>query len=115
MTKILSIGAAAEAAGVSVQTLRHYDKLGLLVPSQVSAAGYRRSSEVDCARLELIRALRDVGFDLDTIARLLDAGLDPQGAIKLRLEALEAEQRALRRRELLLRASLKAERQDVLA
>ena len=115
MAKVLSIGAAAHIAGVSVQTLRHYDKLGLLVPSQLSAAGYRRYSESDCARLKMIRALREVGFDLDTIARLLNAELDPQGALQLRLEALEAEQRALRRRELLLRASLKAKRQEVLA
>jgi DNA-binding transcriptional MerR regulator len=115
MAKIVSIGAAADIAGVSVQTLRHYDKLGLLVPSQLSAAGYRRYSESDCARLKMIRALREVGFDLDTIARLLNAELDPQDALQLRLEALEAEQRALKRRQLLLRASLKEKRQGLLA
>lgn len=114
MAKLLAIGAAAHLAGVSVQTLRHYDKLGLLVPSQLSAAGYRRYSESDCARLKMIRALREVGFDLDTIARLLNAQLDPQGALQLRLEALETEQRVLRRRQLLLRAALKAKRQEVL-
>jgi DNA-binding transcriptional MerR regulator len=115
MAKVLSIGAAAEVAGVSVQTLRHYDKLGLLVPSQLTAAGYRRYSEDDCARLKMIRALREVGFDLETIRRLLDAELDPADALKLRLEALETEQRALRRRQWLLRAALNPERQGVLA
>jgi DNA-binding transcriptional MerR regulator len=115
MAKVLSIGAAAEVAGVSVQTLRHYDKLGLLVPSQLTAAGYRRYSEKDCARLEMIRALREVGFDLDTIRRLLDAELDPADAVELRLETLETEQRALQRRQLLLRAALNPDRQEVLA
>jgi DNA-binding transcriptional MerR regulator len=115
MAKVLSIGAAAHIAGVSVQTLRHYDKLGLLVPSQLSAAGYRRYSESDCARLKMIRALREVGFDLGTISRLLNAELDPQAALQFRLEALETEQRVLRRRQLLLRASLKATQQEVLA
>jgi DNA-binding transcriptional MerR regulator len=115
MAKILSIGAAAELAGVSVQTLRHYDKLGLLVPSRSSSAGYRRYSESDRARLETIRALREVGFDLATIARLLDAELDPEHTVKLRLDAIDTEQRALKRREWLLRAALKAERREILA
>jgi DNA-binding transcriptional MerR regulator len=111
---VLSIGKAARLAGVSVQTLRHYDKLGLLVPSQVSAAGYRRYSARDCERLRLIRALREVGFDLDTIGQVLDSGLEPDDAVKMRLEALEAEQRTLTRRQLLLRAAMKGTRKDVL-
>ena len=36
-----SIGQAAECTGVSVRTQRHYDKIGLLKPSEVSPAGYR--------------------------------------------------------------------------
>jgi DNA-binding transcriptional MerR regulator len=114
METVLSIGEAAKLAGVSVQTLRHYDKLGLLVPSQVSAAGHRRYSARDCERLRLIRALRGVGFDLDTIGRVLDSGLEPGDAVKMRLEALEAEQRTLRRRQLLLQAAMKGNRKDVL-
>jgi DNA-binding transcriptional MerR regulator len=115
MGKVLSIGEAARLAGVSVQTLRHYDKLGLLVPSHVSAAGYRRYSERDCDRLKLIRALREVGFALDTIGQLLASKIEPDGAIRMRFEALEAEQRALRRRQLLLRAALNGKRKNVLA
>jgi len=115
MGKVLSIGEAAKLAGVSVQTLRHYDKLGLLAPSHVSAAGYRRYSERDCERLRLIRALREVGFDLDTIGQLLASTIEPDDAIRMRFEALEAEQRALRRRQLLLRAAINGKRKNVLA
>src|SRR5262245_21549826 len=115
MGKVLSIGEAAKLAGVSVQTLRHYDKLGLLAPSHVSAAGYRRYSERDCERLRLIRALREVGFDLDTIGQLLASKIGPDDAIRMRFEALEAEQRALRRRQLLLRAAINGKRKNVLA
>jgi DNA-binding transcriptional MerR regulator len=114
MGTMLSIGEAAELGGVSVQTLRHYDKLGLLAPSHVSSAGHRRYSAEDCERLRLIRALREVGFDLDTIGRLLASGLEPGEAIELRVEALEAEQRTLRRRQLLLRAVTKGDRKDLL-
>ena len=88
MGKVLSIGEAAKLAGVSVQTLRHYDKLGLLAPSHVSAAGYRRYSGCDCERLQLIRALREVGFDLHTIGQLLASKIEPDDAIRMRFEAL---------------------------
>ena len=114
MEPVLSIGEAAKLAGVSAQTLRHYDKLGLLVPSHVSAAGHRRYSPRDSERLRLIRALREVGFDLDTIGKVLSSGLAADEAVKLRFEALEAEQRALKRRHLLLRAATKGDRKDVL-
>lgn len=115
MGKVLSIGEAARLAGVSVQTLRHYDKLGLLVPSHASAARHRRYSEQDCERLRLIRTLREVGFDLGTIGQLLDGGVEPGEALEMRFEALEAEQRTLRRRQLLLRAALRENRKNVLA
>jgi DNA-binding transcriptional MerR regulator len=106
MERILSIGEVARQAGVSVQTLRHYDKLGLLVPSKVTAAGYRQYTEGDCARLALIRALRDTGFDLRTIAQLLDSQQDPAAAMRLQIEALAAQQRALKRQQLILQAAV---------
>lgn len=115
MGKVLSIGEAAKLAGVSVQTLRHYDRLGLLPPSHVSAAGYRRYSERDCEQLQLIRALREVGFELVTIGQLLASKIELDDAIRMRVEALEADQRALRRRQLLLRAATSGKRKDVLA
>jgi DNA-binding transcriptional MerR regulator len=115
VTNLLSIGEAAKRAGVSVQTLRHYDKLGLLIPSQQSAAGYRRYSQRDCERLRLIRVLRELGFSLGTIAKLLDSKIEPSDAVELQLAAVEVEQRALKRRQLILKASMDGERQDVLA
>lgn len=114
MEAVLSIGQAARLAGVSVQTLRHYDKLRLLPPSHVSTAGHRRYSARDCERLRLIRALREVGFDLDTIRQVLDRELEPQQAVDMRFEALEAEQRTLNRRRLVLRAAMTGNRNDVL-
>lgn len=115
MTPLLSIGEAAKRAGVSVQTLRHYDKLGLLIPSQQSAAGYRLYSQRDCERLQLIRVLRELGFALDIIAKLIDSKIEPSDAVELRLAAIEVEQRALNRRQLILRVSMAGERQEVLA
>ena len=65
----LSIGALARQVGVSPQTLRHYHQLGILRPAAVTRAGYRLYSESDRVRLELVRSLRALDFDLDTIAQ----------------------------------------------
>jgi DNA-binding transcriptional MerR regulator len=111
---MLSIGEVAKRAGVSVQTVRHYGKLGLLVPLRVSATGYRRYSESDCERLHLIRVLREVGFDLETIAQLLDSKLKADEALRIQLGALESEQRMIQRRQLLLRAAMRGKRRSVL-
>ncbi|MDX2005356.1 MAG: MerR family transcriptional regulator [Meiothermus sp.] len=102
--ELFSIGEAASRAGVSVQTLRHYDKLGLVAPSQVTEAGYRLYSPADCARLELLRTLRGLGFDLGTIAGLLGGAVSVGEAVQLQLEALELQTRALKRQQTVLRA-----------
>jgi predicted transcriptional regulator len=49
-----SVGELARLAGVSVRTLHHYDHIGLLVPSERTAAGYRQYSAADVARLHRI-------------------------------------------------------------
>ena len=61
----------AELAGVTVRTLHHYDRLGLLAPSGRNAAGYRLYSDRDLVRLEQILALKFIGFPLQEIRRLL--------------------------------------------
>ena len=73
-----SVGEVARLAGVSVRTLHHYDEVGLLRPSDRSAAGYRVYSDDDLARLQHILGYRELGFGLDAIASILDdPELDP--------------------------------------
>ena len=61
----------AERAGVTVRTLHHYDRLGLLSPSGRTEAGYRLYGDRDLVRLEQILALKFIGFPLREIRRLL--------------------------------------------
>jgi DNA-binding transcriptional MerR regulator len=103
---MMAIGEVARRAGVSVQTLRHYDKLGLLLPTNVTKAGYRLYSAQDRLRLELIRSLREVGFDLGTIGELLKEAQEVRDAVALRLELIETQLRALRRQRVLLKVVL---------
>jgi len=61
---------------VSVQTLHHYDRIGLLKPSIRSANGYRVYSEKDLLKLQQIIALKFFGFQLSQIKRLLSTDVD---------------------------------------
>ncbi|MGW5052610.1 MerR family transcriptional regulator [Actinokineospora sp. NPDC004072] len=71
-----TVGAVAELAGVSVRTLHHYDEIGLLEPSDRSAAGYRLYSAEDLRRLQRILFYRELDFDLATIAAMLADATD---------------------------------------
>jgi DNA-binding transcriptional MerR regulator len=87
-----TIGEAAELAGVSVRTLRHYDALGLLVPSARSEAGYRLYDRDDLARLQEILVWRQLGFPLAEIKTMLEApGRDRVSAIRRQRELAERE------------------------
>lgn len=66
-----TIGALASAAGVTVRTLHHYDRLGLLVASERTSGGHRRYTENDVAHLYQILALRSLGFELAAIRPLV--------------------------------------------
>ena len=61
---------AAQLSGVSVKTLHHYDKIGLLVPAK-SENGYRIYSQADLERLQVILYYKYLGFSLEKIAVLL--------------------------------------------
>lgn len=63
----------AELAGVTVRTLHHYDHIGLLHPSERSAAGYRLYTDADLMRLQDILFYRELDVPLRDIAPLLDA------------------------------------------
>jgi len=88
------IGEVAAATGVTVRTLRHYDALGLLVPSERTDAGYRLYADADLQRIYRILALRGVGFSLDDIvAALAGDGDDPRPAIRRHLAQLDEQVR----------------------
>jgi DNA-binding transcriptional MerR regulator len=69
---MLRIGDFGRIARVSVQTLRHYDDLGLLKPVEVDAfTGYRYYAFDQLPRLHRILALKDLGLSLEEIAELM--------------------------------------------
>jgi DNA-binding transcriptional MerR regulator len=68
----MNVGEVAGLAGVTVRTLHHYDRIGLLSPSGRTAAGYRRYSPADLDRLHQVLLYRELGFPLEEVATLLD-------------------------------------------
>jgi DNA-binding transcriptional MerR regulator len=66
-----TVGTLAKLSGVSVRTLHHYDEIGLLVPGDRTAAGYRLYSPDDLVRLRQVLFYRELGFGLDEIAKIL--------------------------------------------
>ena len=85
-----SVGELAAAAGVTVRTLHHYDRLGLLAPVERSDAGYRHYDRDGVERLYRILALRGLGFALAEIGELLDADAGSlREATRTRLEQSE--------------------------
>lgn len=77
------IQALAEKAGVTVRTLHHYDRIGLLTPPCRSPAGYRLYDECAALRLQQILYYRELGLALDRISGIIDApGFDAIAALE---------------------------------
>lgn len=70
----LRTGEVAERAGVNVQTLRYYERRGLIAEPDRSPGGHRSYPPDTVARLGVIKAAQRLGFTLDEVADLLDAG-----------------------------------------
>lgn len=74
MTEMLRSGAVAERVGVNMQTLRYYERRGLLARPIRSSGGHRLYDESAVATLRIIKAAQRLGFTLDEVAELLDTG-----------------------------------------
>lgn len=73
---MLKIGDFSKLARVTVKTLHHYEQIGLLRPAWIDRfTGYRYYSLQQLPRLNRILALKDLGFSLDEVTRLLDRDL----------------------------------------
>lgn len=85
----------ARLSGVTVRTLHHYDRIGLLIPKR-NAAGYRLYRDSDLERLEQIVALKFIGVPLQVIGDLLDGSVrDFSLILRAQQIALEEKQRRL--------------------
>ncbi|PPF37011.1 MerR family transcriptional regulator [Pseudoclavibacter sp. AY1H1] len=92
----MQIGKLADRTGMSIRSLRHYDEIGLLVPSARTEGGFRLYTTEDEERLLLIRRMKPLGYSLEQMRELLDVvdelAAHPENAgNRARLEEIRSE------------------------
>ena len=85
----------AERKAITVKTLHHYDKIGLLKPDKLSKADHRLYSRANLGRLDAILYFREIGVPLKDIASLLQDTTDKTSTLKKQLFLLNERHRDL--------------------
>jgi len=78
MSEAMTIGVLASQVGLTAETLRYYERLGLIAPSQRTASNYRLYGEEAAQRLHFIRRAQVLGFSLQEIGQLLSLHSQPE-------------------------------------
>ncbi len=87
----MKIGKAAQAANVSVETVRFYERRGLIEkPQKPAYGGFRSYSKDTVNRIQFIRNSQTIGFTLQEIGELLNLSVDPAGDCSVTLGHAEA-------------------------
>ena len=74
MSETMTIGRLAKAAGVNVETIRYYQRRGLLLEPRKPPGGHRRYSTTVLRQVAFIRSAQQLGFTLEEIGKLLEIG-----------------------------------------
>lgn len=101
------IGELSRRTGIPVRTIRYYSDIGLAPEAARDAAGRRRYDSRALARLEMARTLRELGFDLAAVRRVLDRQDTLAALAERHARALDAQIDVLRLRRAVLRAVAK--------
>jgi DNA-binding transcriptional MerR regulator len=70
--ELLQIGEVAERVGLSLRTIRYYEEVGLVSPSERSQGGFRLYSESEVTRLAILKGMKPLELSLDEIRHLMD-------------------------------------------
>lgn len=103
-TELFTIGQLARRTGLPVRTIRFWSDSGVIPPTGRSTGGYRLYDAEAVARLDLVRTLRDLGLDLDTVRRILARQSSVADVARAHVRALDTEIRTLQLRRAVLRS-----------
>ena len=106
MSRDLTITQAAATAGVSIDTLRFYEREGLLPPIARNAGGHRRYDERIMTWLAFALHLRATGMPLENIRLYVQLGLQGEGTVRQRRLLLEAHAEAVEHKLAMLHAAM---------
>lgn len=85
----MQIGELAQKAGVTPRTIRYYENLGLISPSEREGKGFRHYTQTQLARLEKIDCLKSLGLTLEEIASVIDLYFEDSTGIRGKQKVLE--------------------------
>lgn len=103
-TELFTIGQLARRTNLPVRTIRFWSDSGVIPPTGRSTGGYRLYDAGAVARLDLVRTLRDLGLDLDTVRRILARQSSVADVARAHARALDTEIRTLQLRRAVLRS-----------
>ncbi len=87
MSTALRAGQVADAVGINIETLRYYERRGIIPVPDRSPGGHRVYDDDTVTILRVIKAAQRLGFSLDEVAELLEAGRHRHGARRAGLQA----------------------------
>lgn len=100
----LTVGKLAKTSGVNTETVRYYERIGLIPKPHRKESGYRQYSQEDVSRLKFILHAKELGFSLKEIRELLELRVEPEtnceevrGQAELKIADIEKKIADLRR------------------
>lgn len=103
----MNIAEVSKKYGLTADTLRYYERIGLLPPVARNKSGNRDYGEVDCARIEFIKCMREAGLSIEVLTKYIHLFLEGDSTLKEREELLIKERDRLQERINLMQGTLK--------
>ena len=94
----MNIAEVSKQYGLTADTLRYYERIGLLPAVARNKSGNRDYSEVDCERIEFIKYMREAGLSIEVLTKYMHLFLEGDSTLKEREELLIAERDRLQAR-----------------
>lgn len=94
----MNIAEVSKQYGLTADTLRYYERIGLLPAVARNKSGNRDYSEVDCERIEFIKCMREAGLSIEVLSKYMHLFLEGDSTLKEREELLIAERDRLQAR-----------------
>ena len=94
----MNIAEVSKQYGLTADTLRYYERIGLLPAVARNKSGNRDYNEVDCERIEFIKCMREAGLSIEVLTKYMHLFLEGDSTLKEREELLIAERDRLQAR-----------------
>ncbi|MBO5911678.1 MAG: MerR family transcriptional regulator [Elusimicrobiaceae bacterium] len=103
----MTISEVSKRCNISPDTLRYYEKVGLLSDVNRTAGGIRDYTEQDCAQIEFVKCMRSAGLSIEVLKKYFELFKRGKSTLKARRELLATERKALQERFVELQDTLK--------